>query len=128
MSDVKRMWPIVGLLTLGACEQPVEVQPETAATAVQPEPFDLAGYCAAMCERTTECGMKAAEATAALGGVKTEEALRQAKAEYDTHVRACGTGCQRTPINDDNRGLALRAKQCLDASDCADLEQCLTTL
>jgi hypothetical protein len=121
--------PFAAVFLTFACDAAPTPTPEpAAATAPKPEPFDLVGYCAAMCERTTTCGLQSAEASAALGGKKTEDALRKAKADTQTSREDCVVGCGATPIDDDNRGAALRAKRCLGADACADLEKCLALL
>lgn len=113
-------------LLLVACEEPPDPQPEpAAATVAKPEPFDLDGYCTKMCERTTTCSMQAAEGSAALGGAKVEKALREARDESSQLTDACVTGCKATPVDEKNRGAALRAKHCLKADSCGELEKCL---
>lgn len=116
---------LVMVVFVVACEAPPEPEPEPAATVVKPEPFDLAGYCAQMCERTTSCSMEAAEASAALGGEKVEKVLREARAKSGELRGECERGCASTPVDEANRGAALRAKRCLREESCAALEKCL---
>lgn len=122
------MKPALALMLLGlfACdaEPAAAVREPGAAPAPTVAPFDLDGYCSAMCKRATACGSQAAEGPASRSG-GAGEALKEAKAGAEELERSCLAGCKWRPVDAADRSAALQAERCLDEKDCAALEKCL---
>jgi hypothetical protein len=120
-------WLAISLLLSVGCDSAPAPDPVPAAD-TGPKPFDLAGYCSAMCKRTTECSLEAAQDAAELGGSQTEAALEAARQSSEAQRESCVAGCQSEPIDPLDRDLARSAQRCLHRKSCDELERCLAAL
>ncbi len=118
-------WGVMAALCAGlfqaSCD---EQQRANAASTAASAAIDLAAYCEQVCQRTTACGLEAAEALAAKGSKTDKEALAAARANAKQTETACAKGCRADPPS---QGL-VKASRCLREPDCEQLTACLQSL
>ena len=91
-------------------------------------PFDLGSYCRAVCERSTRCGLAAADAMAVKGDRVEAAALASAQKLLPETEAKCVKQCNASPVDEASRAILEAAQRCLKETECAPFQKCLEAL
>ena len=139
------MTRVAALLLLCACgskDGASEAGPSTKSSAASPgaasqpsaslgasaTPFDLKGYCSAVCERSTRCGLESAQALAVKGDRVEAAALASAQKLAPETEASCVKQCNASPVDAASRVTLEAAQRCLNETECAPFQKCLEAL
>jgi hypothetical protein len=102
-------------------------QPSISAIASAP-PFDLKGYCSSVCERSTRCGLEAAQALAVKGDRGDAAVVASAQKLAPETEASCLKQCNGSPLDAASQATLEAAQRCLSETACAPFQKCLVAL
>ncbi len=90
-----------------------------------PPAVELGAFCAAVCAKAGECGLRHAEALVRGGPAADKASLEKARGERAEVERACVESCAKAPVAGEDQPALRRANECLAQKDCDAFKSCL---